>query len=84
MLKNTLLGLLLVIVLVSSTTIQTNFFTVKPATPVSTVCFTGTPEDLKSKVLTYAKLGYIVKTGLPTSQGSNGRYADGLIVMEKY
>lgn len=82
--KNITIFIILGLFLISMTTIKDNFFTVKPANPVSTVCFTGTPVQLKNNIITYAKLGYIVKTGLPTSQGSTGRYADGLIVMEKY
>ena len=73
-------GIFLVILTAAATGV-TEF---KPANPKSTVCFTGTPDQLKDYVLYYSKQGYVTKLGLATSQGSSGRYENGLIIMEKY
>jgi len=76
-----LLGIFLVI-LTSATTVS--IMTVKPATPKNVLCFIGNPVELQNRILTWTQKGFIVKTGLTTSQGSSGRYEVGLIVMEKY
>jgi hypothetical protein len=77
--KNTLLGFFLAVILIIGTASTTiSIMTVKPALPVSTVCFrTNYTSDMPPLILKYTSKGYIVKS-LATSN-----YAT-IVVMEKY
>ena len=77
--KNTLLGFFLAVILIIGTASTTiSIMTVKPASPVSTVCFrTNYTSDMPPLILKYTSKGYIVKS-LATSN-----YAT-IVVMEKY
>ena len=82
--KNTfyfILGICL-IVLTSATTVSV--MTIKPATPISVVCFpSGDCEILKEKINLYSKRGYVVKTISSASSDSSLWYKF-IVIMEKY
>ena len=81
--KNFTLGCLLVILtsatISTSTNINTNMLTVKPATPKSIVIFKDRSEYCQEKIKSYYRKGYIVKSTV-----SVGKFDNILVVMERY
>lgn len=75
-----ILGIVLV-TLVSATTVS--IMTVKPAKPISTTCFTGYGEGVKSQILNYASQGYILKQ-IEANGHTQAQFTYYVVVMEKY
>lgn len=71
-------------VAISATT--TSIMTIKPAKPISTVCFYSSPSRSSQKILDYARQGYILKALSISTSGSSNAHGNeiALIVMEKY
>lgn len=66
--KNFLLGAL-VFALLSFTAVETKLLTIKPATPKSIVVLSDYYFNINSKIESYSKKGYIVKTMVGNSSG---------------